>query len=141
MPMADESRNRGNKIMSARLAQGLAGGLCGWALLVHVLRWPHVSPFILAFSGIALLLSLKSYADHHARAVACFAAGMLVSSVILTRILVVLFWLLLRGIWRGGMTVTLTLEDQLLFVASVLFVFAGAFFWVASKSPEPSDEV
>jgi amino acid permease len=137
MAMADESRDLGNKVMSARLAQGLAGGLTAWALLVQLLHWHEASPFTFAFPLIALLVSLKQHAGHRERATACFTAALLVSSILIIRVLLVAFSVILRlllgGIWRDRLTITLTLNEQLLLPAAVLSAFAGAFFWLAAK--------
>ena len=144
MAMADESRDLGNKIMSARLAQGLAGGLTAWALLVQLLHWHQASALTFAFPLVALLVSLKRYADYRERAMACFTSALLVSSVLIIRVLVVVFALilrlLLRGIWRDRLTITLTLNEQLLLAAAVLFAFAGAFFWLAAKRTHDGGE-
>ena len=114
------------------MAQGFAGGLTAWALLLHLTRLPHVSPFFVAFAGLALVLSLRKTDDLRGRAAACFTGALLLASLLASFALTTLIQLILAGVWPGG--IHLLTEDGLILVAAVLLSVAGAFFWLASKS-------
>jgi hypothetical protein len=136
--MADAQHGSDGRVKSARWAHGLASALTGWAMLIHLFRWPQVSFFLLAFSAVALALSLKTTTDHRDRAASCFSSGSLLASLLLLPVLTRILMLILLGPRPG--IFHFVLEEQLLLLAAVLFAWAGAFFWLASNSTNSTED-
>lgn len=143
MTTADGAKNGGGgRVRAARLAQGLAGGLTAWAILLHLLDLPHASLLLLAFSAAALVLTFKKAASLRLRAFYCFTAAGLVNGLVILDVALAVFTGILNGTWRGSFGIPL--EKLLLVAAAVLYSFAGAFFWLASAPSDatstPTDE-
>lgn len=119
--MTDRSR-----LLAAKSAQALAQALTGWGILAHLAGWPEVSPFVVLFALTALAVPLRRSADDRGAAVACFSAGLLTGGLVVTEVWLAGLDLLLGGL--GGFS--LGAFEMLLLAASVLFAFAGAFFWI-----------
>ncbi len=114
-----------NQLRAAGIALPLAQAMTGWAAIFHVMEEPF-SPFVIGFTAAALAVTLRGAMDSRDRAVNCFAAGMLTTGLFAGSLLDagLLLWVGRPG-GPGLPTTTL-----LLLAASVLFVTAGAFYWV-----------
>lgn len=111
----------------AHVARLLGQATTAWALAYHLLDGDlgPSSPFVLGFGVAALAVTLRRAEGGTAPAVACFAAALLTGGLVAGW--VVDAGLVLIGMGPSGGVPTGYL---LLMVASVLFVTAGAFFWI-----------
>lgn len=138
MGIEDDVKSKGDgRVLVARLAQGLAGGVTVWAVVVHLLGGPHTSALVLVLSAAALALSFKKTDHLRVRAFFCFSAAGLVNSLVLVDVALALLQLVLPG---RVPRLSLTLDKQLLLAAAALYSFAGAFFWLAANHDNPTDE-
>ena len=111
------------RLIGAHTAQALAQALSVWALLAVWLQSGWVSGFVLL---AALVVPLRTDGSARDRAVSNFASGLLVWGILSARLLDSFLDTL---IWGPGETVLTTL-NLILLTTTVLYVFAGAFFWV-----------
>ena len=107
---------------AARWGGILAQALTAWAL-VFVLASGSLFSGCLLFT--ALLVPFRSNGRDRDRAVSNFSSGLLLWGVLLTHVLESLL-----GRLSGSPAPVLSPQNLLLLTATVLFVFAGAFFWV-----------
>jgi hypothetical protein len=117
---------QGSRLLSAKLAQALAQALTGWAVLAHLFGSSEISPFVVFFAVTAVAVPMKRAVGDRAAAVACFSSGLLTSGLVVTEVLTAGFDFVLGGF--GGFSIGLF--EMLLLAASVLFAFAGAFYWI-----------
>ncbi len=109
--------------IGAQGAQFLAQALTVWALFGMLLQGGWVSCVVLL---AALLVPFRTDGSAGDRAVCNFSSGLLVWGVLIAR----LYGSFLDAIiWGPGETVVTTFNLTLL-TMTVLYVFAGAFFWV-----------
>jgi hypothetical protein len=110
---------------AASYAQAAAQALCAWSLALHLAEWPEVSPFHVAFLVVACAVPLRTDGSDRQRATANFGAGLTLAGVVT--------WDLIASgllIVVGGGPLLLTAEEMILFAATVMFTFSGAFFWI-----------
>ncbi len=116
--------------IGARAAQWLAQGLTVWALFGMSLQGVTGTSVLLL---VALLVPFRSDGSAGDRAVGNFASGILAWGVLVKR----LYGSFLDTIiWGPGETVVTTFNLTLL-TMTVLYMFAGAFFWVEREQKDP----
>ena len=108
--------------IGAQAAQWLAQALTVWVFFGLLLEGSRTSVVLLA----ALIVPFRTDGTPGDRAVGNFASAMLVWGMLMAR-LYGSFWD--NVIWGPGETVVTTFNLTLL-TMTVLYVFAGAFFWV-----------
>lgn len=128
---------RGSMI-PAQLAQIGAQATTVWALMMVWLGasvTDPVGPLIFtALFVVALILPMRHDGSARDRAISNFGAGLVIWSVTAWGLLVGLFGYLLTG--RGN---PITPQQMLLLTATVLYMFAGAFFWVRARGEDDGE--
>ena len=118
--------------MAPQAAQALAQALTAWALL---LLWVQSSEGLVAwtlFLVVVTVLPFRAGASDKKRAIANFASG----AILLTLIFWGLIDVLIDFAFSGGRDLPLSTTQTLLLVATVLFMFSGAFYWLRGRRTE-----
>ena len=118
---------------AARSSGILAQALTAWAL---VMLMPSGNWISALFLFTALIVPFRTDGTLKDRAISNFSSGLVVWGVLTTQALDRLF----DGFLRGGPSPLLTPHDLLLLTATVLFVFAGAFYWIHRDDPAEGHE-
>jgi len=118
------------RVKGAVLAQAMAQALTAWTLLIHLMRWPDVSPIALASLLGAAVVPFRHDGSPKDRAAGVFGAGLLVTAC--------LFWEIIFGGlgWLSGGEARLGVEVLLMLVASVLFSLAGGMYWTLREDED-----
>ena len=122
--------------LAAQLAQGAAQALTAWALLAAWVSHFQSAPGGLVMLSLLLVVALSLPARmkrlDRDRAISNFTSGLLIWSL--------LAWglpLSLIEFALGGYTgLPLSTQQTLMLVATVLYMFAGAFFWILGRNEE-----
>ena len=126
----DEGRRR-----AARSSGIAAQALTAWALVMLIPSGNWISG---VFLFTALVVPFRTDGTHRDRAISNFSSGLVLWGVLATHALDSL----LDRFLRGSVSPLLTPLDLLLLTATVLFVFAGAFYWIHRNEPvdDPVDD-
>ena len=108
---------------AARLSGIMAQALTAWALVMLIPSWNWISAVLLL---TALLVPFRTDGTNRDRAISNFSSGLVLWGVLTTHALDSL----LDRFLSGSGSPLLAPLDLLLLTAMVLFVFAGAFYWV-----------
>ena len=120
---------------AARSSGILAQALTAWALVMLIPSGNWISGVFLL---TALLVPFRTDGTHRDRAISNFSSGLVLWGVLATHALDSL----LDRFLRGSAGPILTPLHLLLLTATVLFVFAGAFYWIHRNDPakEPAND-
>jgi len=118
------------RLVAAKAAQSLAQALTVWALFGLLLEGGWTSCVVLL---AALLVPFRTDGSAGDRAVGNFASALLVWGILIARLYGVFLDTI---IWGPGETM-LTTFNLMLLTMTVLYVFAGAFFWVEREERDP----
>lgn len=113
---------------AARSSSIAAQALTAWALVMLIPSWNWISGVFLL---TALLVPFRTDGTHRDRAISNFSSGLVLWGVLSTHALDSL----LDRFLRGGVGQILTPLHLLLLTATVLFMFAGAFYWIHRDDP------
>jgi hypothetical protein len=126
--MMSEGRRR-----AARSSGILAQALTAWALVMLIPSGNWISG---VFLFTALIVPFRTDGTRKDLAISNFSSGLVVWGVLTTQALDSL----LDRVLRGSASPLLTPHDLLLLTATVMFVFAGAFYWIQRDDPPESPE-
>ncbi len=115
----------GRLLVAGGLAQVLAQVLTAWTLVAHVAGWPEVSIWVVTFLVAAIVVPFRHDGSLKDRAAGNFGAGLVISGF--------LWWEIIAGGLEGvlgGAGFTLGAEAMMMLAATVLFIVAGAMFWL-----------
>jgi hypothetical protein len=119
--------------LAAQLAQVAAQALTAWALLVVWVTHFRTAPGGLVMLSLLLVVALSLPARmkrlDRDRAISNFTSGLLIWSVLAWGLLLSLIDFALGG-YTGF---PLSTQQTLMLVATVLYMFAGAFFWILGR--------
>ena len=113
---------------AARLSGIMAQALTAWALVMLIPSWNWISAVLLL---AALLVPFRTDGTNRDRAISNFSSGLVLWGVLSTHALDGL----LDRLLHGGASPILTSLHLIMVTATVLFVFAGAFYWIHRDDP------
>ena len=111
---------------AARWSGILAQALAAWALVFTVISGSWLSS---AFVLKAMVVSFRTDGTHKDRAISNFSSGIAIWSVLAPSML----YGFIDKVGGGGPV--MTASHWLMLAATVLFVFAGAFYWIHKDEP------
>jgi len=118
------------RLVAAKVAQSVAQALTVWALLGLFLESGWTSCVLLL---AALLVPFRTDGSARDRAAGNFASALLVWGILIAR----LYGVFLDTIIGEPGDTMLTTFNFILLTMTVLYVFAGAFFWVEREKGHP----
>ena len=113
--------------LAARSSGILAQALTAWALVMLVPSGGWITGLLLF---TALIVPFRTNGTRRDRAISNFSSGLVLWGVLTTHALDSL----LDRFLRGSGSPLLTAVDLVLLTATVLFVFAGAFYWLEREA-------